>query len=56
MDVFEAMEERRSVRSFEAGRDVPGELVEEVPALRLPGALGRKTCSHGVSSWSGRRR
>ncbi len=30
MDIFEAMEERRSVRSFEAGRDVPGELVEEV--------------------------
>ncbi len=30
MDVFEAIEKRRSVRSFEPNRDVPEELVEEI--------------------------
>lgn len=30
MDVFEAMEKRRSVRSFDASRDVPEELIEEI--------------------------
>ena len=30
MDVFEAMEKRRSVRSFDTARDVPEELVEEI--------------------------
>ncbi len=30
MDVFEAMEKRHSVRSFEAGKDVPQEMVEEL--------------------------
>ncbi len=30
MDVFEAMEKRRSVRSFDAGREVAMELVEEL--------------------------
>ena len=30
MDVFEAMEKRRSVRSFDARREVPDELVEEL--------------------------
>ncbi|MEW6553331.1 MAG: nitroreductase family protein [Actinomycetota bacterium] len=30
MDVFEAIEKRRSVRSFDASREVPEELVEEV--------------------------
>jgi len=30
MDVFEAMEKRHSVRSYQEGREVPEELVEEV--------------------------
>jgi nitroreductase len=30
MDVFEAMEKRRSVRSFDAARDVPEEMIEEM--------------------------
>ena len=30
MDVFETMEKRRSVRSFDTARDVPEELVEEI--------------------------
>jgi nitroreductase len=30
VDVFEAIEKRRSVRSFEPNRDVPEELVEEI--------------------------
>jgi len=30
VDVFEAMEKRHSVRSFEPGRDVPDEMVEEL--------------------------
>lgn len=30
MDVFEAMEKRHSVRSFDSSREVPDELVEEV--------------------------